>query len=242
VGDPQFRPEDVRHTNWKKIDAKLSYNQFDDNMTAADEAEWFDDDPGWKRTSISISVPFHSRANKPGPQKLIVGDLYHRPFVSVIREKLSNIQDVQHFHLEPFELFWRPPTATSHVRVHGELYTSPAFMQAHRELQNSVLEPSCNLPRIVVALMLWSDATQLTSYGTAQLWPGYLCFGNESKYRRCKPTHHLYNHVAYFQAVSHRASMYVLPMMFLNHVFSFQMHFKISLGRTLVESDPVMPS
>jgi Plavaka transposase len=203
VGNPQFRPEDVHNTNWKMVDATLAANDFDGEMGLNDDG-WMDEkdaDAGWRRTPVSISVPFHNRAKQPGPQNLLVGDLYHRPLVSIIREKLANVQDMQHFHLEPFELFWRPSTAASSVRVHGELYTSPEFVEAHRELQNSHREPGCNLPRVVVALMFWSDATQLTSYGTAQLWPCYLCFGNESKYRRCKPTHHLCNHIAYFQAV-----------------------------------------
>src|ERR1700692_4795001 len=49
--------------------------------------------------------------------------------------------------------------------------------------------------------MFWSDATQLTSFGNAKLWPTYMYFGNESKYRRCKPSCHLSNHVAYFETV-----------------------------------------
>jgi hypothetical protein len=202
VGDPQFCSEDVQHTNWITINTKLGANGFDSDMPMDDEVEWVNKDAGWKKTSISISVPFHKRATKPGPWDFVVGDLYHRPFVSVIREKLANSQDMQHFHLEPFELFWRPSDAAPDVQVHGELYTSPAFVKAHRELQNMPGEPGCTLPWVVVALMFWSDGTQMTSYGTAQLWPGYLCFGNESKYRRCKPTNHLCNHVAYFLGVS----------------------------------------
>jgi hypothetical protein len=91
--------------------------------------------------------------------------------------------------------------------VHGELYTSSAFFDAHRELQESPGEPGCNLPKVIIAMMFSSDATQLTSFGNAKLWPNYLYFGNESKYRRCKPTNHLCNHVAYFQAVSR----FILP-------------------------------
>ncbi|KJA21682.1 hypothetical protein HYPSUDRAFT_111821, partial [Hypholoma sublateritium FD-334 SS-4] len=47
--------------------------------------------------------------------------------------------------------------------------------------------------------MFGSDATHLTSFGSASLWPCYMYFGNESKYRRCKPTYNLCNHIAYFQ-------------------------------------------
>src|ERR1700677_1164040 len=106
---------------------------------------------------------------------------------------------MRHFHYEPFELIWNPISTTSDVRVHGELYTSPAFLKVHRALQDSPREPGCDLEWCVVALMFFSDVTHPTSFGTAKLWPGYLYFGNESKYNRCKPSYHLANHVVYFQ-------------------------------------------
>lgn len=79
VGHPEFYPEDVRRTNWNKIDAKLGSNPFDSaDRTAEDgEEEWMDEGAGWHRTSISISVPFHSYTKAPGPKDYHVGDLYH---------------------------------------------------------------------------------------------------------------------------------------------------------------------
>jgi hypothetical protein len=135
-------------------------------------------------------------------EKYTVGDLYPQSLVSVIREKLANPHDDSHFHYEPFELFWTPPNADQDTHIHGELYTSPAFLDAHRELQESPGEPGCNLPTFIVAMMFWSDATHLTSFGSAKLHPCYLYFGNESKYCWCRPSCNLCNHVAYFQAVS----------------------------------------
>jgi hypothetical protein len=202
VGSPDFKPEDVRHTRWAGIDAKLASNKCDVKPVAEDgEAEWMDDDVGWKQSTVRISVPFHSRAKDPGPKDYVVGELYHRSIISVIREKLSNPHEDRLFHYEPFELYWRRPHHDNQ-HIHGELYTSAAFIDAHREVQEMPGEPGCDLPRVVVALMFWSDATHLTSFGNAKLWPAYLFFGNESKYRRCKPTCHLCNHVAYFQTVN----------------------------------------
>jgi hypothetical protein len=198
VGDPEFHPDDVRQTQWAAIDKKLSGNLFDEDSMG----EWVDEDVGWKKSLITISVPFHRRAKEPGPKDYNVGYLYHRPLVSVIREKLANSDHVRHFHYQPFELYWQPTNNSPEVQVHGELYTSPAFLEAHREVQEMPGEPGCDLERVVVAMMFWSDATHLTSFGTAKLWPCYLSFGNESKYRRCKPSCHLFNHVAYFQTVS----------------------------------------
>jgi hypothetical protein len=122
--------------------------------------------------------------------------------VSIIKEKISGLKDGHQFHFEPYEQHWQQSDEADPVRTQGELYTSPAFLAAHQELQDSPEEPGCDLPRVVVALMFWSDATQLASFGGAKLWPLYTFFGNESKYRQCKPTCHVCEHVAYFQTVS----------------------------------------
>ena len=202
VGDPRFCPDDVRDTQWAKVDDKLGRNDFDGEDVDEAGEEWEDEDAGWTKTPIHISVPFHSRTKKPGPRDYLAGHLYHRKLVSVIREKIANSRDNQQFYYEPFELFWQPTETTPNIRVHGELYTSPAFLEAHRQLQEMPGEPGCDLPRVMVAMMFWSDSTHLTQFGDTHLWPNYLYFGNESKYRRCKPTCHLCNHVAYFEVVS----------------------------------------
>jgi hypothetical protein len=49
--------------------------------------------------------------------------------------------------------------------------------------------------------MFWSDATHLTNFRNAKLWPLYMFFGNESKYRRCKLSCNACEHVAYFETV-----------------------------------------
>jgi hypothetical protein len=203
VGDANFRPDDVKNTKWAAINAKLAKNPFD-NKNGDDPGDdaWMDEDAGWKKSKITISVPFHKRNKNPGPKDYIVGELYHRSLVSVIREKLANPIDSSHFHYDPFKVYWNRDQSRPDVRVYGELYTSPAFLEAHNALQNSPGEPGCHLPRVVVSLMFWSDMTHLTSFGSAKLWPCYLSFGNESKYRRCKPNLNLMNHVAYFETVS----------------------------------------
>ena len=135
----------------------------------------------------------------PGPQRYLVGELHHRPIVSVIRERV--LSDHENFHYEPYELLWQPTKDSPHYRIHGELYTSSAFLSAHKELLESPPEPGCNAPRVIVALMFWSDATHLTSFRNTKLWPCYMYFGNHSKYLRGKPSQNLCNHIAYFQTV-----------------------------------------
>jgi hypothetical protein len=128
-------------------------------------------------------------------------DFYHRSLVSVIKEKLSSPNNDPLFHYQPYTVKWQPSSTSEPINVYREFYTSQAFLDADRELQNTPKEPKCDLPRHIVALMFHSDATHLTSFGDAKLWPLYLYFGNESKYRHVRPSCHLACHVAYFQRV-----------------------------------------
>lgn len=197
VGDSSFKPSDVRHTNWMAIDTSLGSSERDE----VQDGEWTDVDAGWIKSPIQITVPFHNRTALPGSHAYMGGDLYHRSLVDVISERVSDAHAAQRFHMEPYELTWTPYPGSYQIPVHGELYTSSAFLETHRKLQDEPGEPSCTLQRVVVALMFWSDATHLTSFGSAKLWPLYLFFGNESKYRRCKPSSNLCCHIAYFRDV-----------------------------------------
>lgn len=200
VASPTFKAEDVRSARWSTINKALGVADFD---RTADEWEDDDSDAGWKRSPIVIDVPFHRQMkSSEGWRRHTIGSLYHRSIVSVIKEKLANTVDNQHFHYEPYTLLWKPTVERQESRVYGEIYTSPSFEHAHRTLQESPGEPGCQLPRCVVALMFWSDETHLTSFGKTKLWPVYMFFGNESKYRRCKPSLNLCNHLAYFESVS----------------------------------------
>jgi hypothetical protein len=221
VGDSSFNPDDVRHTKWNKIFATLGGGGSDDEDI---EGEWLDVDAGWRKKRVEITVPFHHRMQDPGTSQFICGELYYRSLVEVIRERISDPHTAAQIHLEPYELRWKRSDQHREVRLHGEIYTSDAFREAHNVLQNSPPEPDCDLPRVVVALMFWSDATQLTQFGNSQLWPCYMALGNESKYRRCKPSCNLCSHVAYFQKVT--AQSVWLTVFVLTQIGSYQMNLR----------------
>jgi hypothetical protein len=203
VGDDDFQPAHVRAVNWTKLNNRLAVNNSDE--------EWIDEDAGWTSSPVTIPVPFHRLTDQPGTQDFVAARFHHRSLVSVIRDKIKNRLHHPHFHYEPHELLWQPVNDREVIRVYGELYTSPAFIDAHNELQSSPKEPGCDLPRVVVALMFWSDVTHLTNFGNAKLWPLYMFFGNESKYRRCKPSCNLCEHVAYFETVRTQFYFFILP-------------------------------
>ena len=199
ISDSEFKPDDIKHTRWDFVNREL--------VNEDGNHDWLDEDAGWISTPVSINVPYQSRCgvvSDPGgsPREFTIPSFHHRNLISVICEKLAHPTDAAHFHYEPFQLHWQPAGCPSSVRTYGELYTSPAFLEAHQELQCSPPEPECTLPRVVVALMFASDVTHLTAVGDNKIWPLYMFFGNESKYRRSKPSCNSCHHVAYFEKVS----------------------------------------
>ena len=199
ICDKSFNPADIEGISWDALNSSLGMS------SDSSESLWFDEpDAGWIQTAISLPVPFHQNTPVPGSIQYTLPPFRHRSIVSVLREKMANPHDFKHFHLEPYELRWkrRDMPETESTRVYGEAYTSPAFLKAHEELQEADGEPGCSLPRVLIGLMFGSDSTHLTSFGTAALWPCYMYFANESKYRRCKPTCKLCNHIAFFRKVS----------------------------------------
>ena len=141
--------------------------------------------------TIWICIPFHRCTQNPGPEEYIVKGFYHHSLVDIIRENVSDPTHHRLLHYEPYKLHWQPPHKANDVRVYGELYTSESLLTAHCQLQDSPPELRCTLPCCIIRLMLWLDATHLTTFGTVKLWPLYIYMGNESKYMHCKPSSNL---------------------------------------------------
>ena len=197
IVDPEFSKEDIQNVNWTQINKSL---------TSDDKMEWMEEDADWTCTPVSISIPYQTcrgilADSDAGPRNYTVGDFHYRSLVSIIWEKITGLTEGNQFHFEPFELLWKKPGHANPVHVQGEMYSSPTWIKAHKDLEDLPREPGCQLQRIVLVLMFWSDATHLTMFGDAKLWPLYLFFGNDTKYHQCKPSCHLCEHVAYFQSV-----------------------------------------
>lgn len=196
---PDFSTDDAINVNWKAVFKSLGANKEDLNDY---EGHWITDD-GWKSTPIKIGVPFHNRMKNRGTESYTAGKLQHRSILSVIKEKIASTKDSSQFHYQPYRASWKPSDKSPEVDLYGEFYYSQEFRNAHEEVQKMAISgQDADLERVVVALMFWSDSSHLTQFGTAYIWPCYLFFGNESKYRRCKPSEGLGNHGVYFEKVS----------------------------------------
>jgi hypothetical protein len=204
---PNFSIPDALDVNWKAAFKALGSNRED---LAEDDGSWIQDE-GWKSTPIFIDVPFHKQQKHTGVHSYFAGNLRHRSIMSVIEEKIANADDSRQFHYQPYRAGWKagPDKDSPEVELYGELYSSRAFREADEEVQRLPSTPSNKgFERVVVALMFWSDGTQLTSFGGSTLWPCYMFFGNESKYRRCEPSELLGHQIAYFIKV--QVSLHIL--------------------------------
>ncbi|KAF4565595.1 hypothetical protein EYR36_002169 [Pleurotus pulmonarius] len=165
-----FAADDLAGINWTKINRETG----DSSSTV------FDNAAGWLTRTATIEIP-SGKKNVPAA-KFTVDRIFIKSLVEVIRAKFRSHSSIG-FHYVPYKLIWASHPGSEQL-VSGELYNSPAFLAAHAELQASPPEPDCMLPRNIAALMLWSDATHLTDFGSASLWPFYLQYGNQSKYER----------------------------------------------------------
>lgn len=158
----------------------------------------------WQESSVVIDVPdgrsHRGAAGQTQVPQFVVPGLMHRSITNIIRTTWSSPESAD-FQYVPYRQFWSAAPSGVDERVYGELYTSDAFNEAHEELQRQPPEPGCSLERVVCALMAFSDSTHLANFGDASLWPLYLYFGNQSKYRRLKPSSGSCHHTAYIPKV-----------------------------------------
>ena len=211
-----FDPADLRGVNFEAIEKDL-------RQTGGS---------GWRETPLTIRVPKGVKLTKaskrtaateksqlqrgepstvtlerpvPGAP-ITIHDFQHRKICDIIRETFGSDPAAHSFHYHPHELRWRPPGSDSDERVHGELYTSQAWLDEDAKVQSLALDPaetSQEVPRAIAAIMIASDATGLGQFSSSKAWPVYIYFGNQSKYDRAKPTQHAAHHLAYLPSVSY---------------------------------------
>jgi hypothetical protein len=169
----------------------------------------------WKKEAvITIPLPRHKKSGElHSNQSIQIPGLQYRSIVSVIREVYTTAENI-YFH--PFELSHKTPRSESpEERIYGEIYNSPILIEEYKRL---LQEPRSEYEHIIVPLMFWSDATQLTQFSQAKAWPIYMFFGSQSKYLRGKPSKCLCHHIAYLPSVSH--GLYHTILQHLRFIFA----------------------
>ena len=195
---PDFDPNEL-----VGFDAAKEAKQLDDFDPSLPEesrslSKQFND--GWIETSVPISLPNIGVSHSAAPVFHVKGFLYRKPLevlIAAYQEPLA-----AHFHISPFEEYWKPSPNSPPERIYSELYNSDAYIQEHEKIQTPPQPASgCELERVIAPIMLWSDSTHLTSFGHASLWPLYLYVGGLSKYTCAKPSSFAAHHLVYIPKV-----------------------------------------
>ncbi|KAI0040823.1 hypothetical protein FA95DRAFT_1527233 [Auriscalpium vulgare] len=168
-----------------------------------DAANPFHQTDGWRSATLYVPLPDegHKQSEASAPKLEVPGFKYRRLF-DVLKSSYQSERS-KAYHFTPFEQRWIPDDENPETSeaVYSEVYSSQAMRDAHRDVNALPRDPDDSLERVVMPMMLWSDATHLASFGTASAWPIYLYFGSESKYARAKPTSQACHHVAYLPSL-----------------------------------------
>ncbi|EIW80113.1 hypothetical protein CONPUDRAFT_58000 [Coniophora puteana RWD-64-598 SS2] len=147
-------------------------------------------------------MPFEGKKTHGGEQhvpKLTVNNFYHQNLASIIKGVLED-HVFTNYNTTPFQQCWRTSDGRD-IRVYSEIYSSDSVLDMYREVNTAPCPPGDDYEGFVVLLMLFSDATLLSNFGQAFLWPIYLFVGNQSKYTRGKPTAKACHHLAYIPSL-----------------------------------------
>ncbi|EEB97724.1 hypothetical protein MPER_02898, partial [Moniliophthora perniciosa FA553] len=222
---PNLTPEDFvdfdAKTEIKRFDQYLADQAIPQPSSDPNEAGQvpFGASDQWHCGEISIPMPCAGRcfaSEKAAPQLVIKNVWYHK-LPDVIKSAVqSDVFDK--LHLKPFKLFrkfddGRPPT-----RVYGETYTSNCAINIERaklearekgednekdgekEDENQTQNDNI-LETVLLWLIFFSDATHLTNFGNASLWPIYVWISNWSKYPRGQVKNYAAHHLAYLPKI-----------------------------------------
>ncbi|KAJ3766797.1 hypothetical protein FB446DRAFT_708323 [Lentinula raphanica] len=198
IQQPGFNPEELRtfnaHTEAKKLDKYIASQTLQSDLP-------FDNHAGWKRSSVRIPLPCagHKNTEDQAPT-VVVHDIIHHDLLEVMKEAHSSDASSE-YHLRGYKQMWQRDDRPDPIRIHGEVYTSEAFLEMENEVLSSPAEPGCDLERVVAPIMVYSDSTHLASFGTASICPGYVWFGSQSKYSRAKPSKFAAHHLVYFPSL-----------------------------------------
>ncbi|KAG8945266.1 hypothetical protein FRC04_001106 [Tulasnella sp. 424] len=181
-----------------------------DAVGVAEGSSW----DGWIEEGVRIEVPTgvknsHRPRGERASHAFEVKGLHRRKLVDVIQATFESPAAAD-FHFDPFTTSWELPSwippfddctgNTTTTRIHDELYTSDAWLEEQAKI-DALTDVPDDLPRAIAGMMFWSDATHLTQFGTAKMWPLYLYFGNQSKIARGKPSSRASHHVAYIPSL-----------------------------------------
>lgn len=139
---------------------------------------------------------------------LTVLDFWHKDLCAEIRHTFATDDAARSFVYDPYLLYHARPGADDIPEpVYSELFNSQAIVDKDIRIQHLPRQPEDDLPRAMAMMMYHSDVTHVTQFGDSKVWPGYLYFGNQTKYESSRPSCHAAHHIAFFPSVSSLRTM-----------------------------------
>ncbi|KAI1786641.1 hypothetical protein LXA43DRAFT_897608 [Ganoderma leucocontextum] len=199
IRSPGFSSDDLEGFSAKKAERALE--------VWVNPSGVFSGDDGWHKASVEIPLPKSGakyKSEECAPTFTVTGVIHRRllPLIKgVIQDAASRFSTV--YHWLPHRKFWIPPPSPSKPALYTDCYNSNAMLEADAEIRRKprAAGDALSVEYVVLPLLLWSDATLLSNFGSATLWPIYLYFGNLSKYVRGRPTEFAAHHLAYIPGV-----------------------------------------
>ncbi|KZT55342.1 hypothetical protein CALCODRAFT_437337 [Calocera cornea HHB12733] len=178
LNDPRFCAADLLDVNWVEV-RKL--------LTAADpDVLGIKHGPGYATTELSLQIPM----GKQGFRSFVVPGFRYRPLLAVAMDVCQHDANSSAFHYTPYRLYQQLQPSKAPERIFDDVYSSDAWIGLHEALQHSEVPDDCQLPRAVLGLAFWSDATQAAQFGHSKLWPLYMMVLNQPKGQRLRPRDH----------------------------------------------------
>ena len=197
---PDFKPEDFIGFNAVKENEVM--DRYRETPNEGQEVSPFAFDDRWIKGSVEISLPCDGvkHASEAAAPKYKV-ELYYRKPLEIIKSAFAETE-AEKFHTIPFKAFWKPSPNEPEERIYSEIFTGDVFNKEYNKIRGQVRDSlHSQLEPVMAGLMIYSDSTSLAQFGTAELWPIYLYFGNQSKYSRSKPSSFAAHHLVYMPKV-----------------------------------------
>ncbi|TBU23843.1 hypothetical protein BD311DRAFT_703164 [Dichomitus squalens] len=198
--DDRFKKEDLVGFNVDREQRRLDEHQATGGAFSAND--------GWREASVLLHLP------KPGLQQedeeltpaFLVDKIWIRSLLDVVKTGFRDIS-ARKYHWFPHRLFRTRATPedpnAKPERLFTDVYNSDAMIREHEEVQKRPRNPEdpADVEYVVGGIIVYSDSTHLTNFGTASLWPIYAFFANLSKYLRFKPSMFAAHHLAYIPSL-----------------------------------------
>ncbi|OSC99224.1 hypothetical protein PYCCODRAFT_1416437 [Trametes coccinea BRFM310] len=171
----------------------------------------FSEKDGWRESPIDLPLPKprNDHGTEDAAPHFRVNGTYHRRLTDLIRSAAEDKRFSEQYHWIPYMYLWQPSPAAEDdmpndpIRIFTDIYNSNAALREFESIQQRPRNPEdgADVEYVMAPLLIWSDATHLTSFGSASLWPIYLYFGSLSKYIRGMPTEFAAHHLAYIPSL-----------------------------------------